>query len=204
MTPFTQTQTQKEGATEVGTLSLATHSSVSTSGDAMESIASRESLKARVRRFLDAPRARDTEATAHVHALLAANAALERDLVSARTRNATLLRALRRSLEAPVIVGQCTVDGVLTITYANGRVVQCQPTAECTEAATSYGFRWVDLTPLPDTAQAIVEDALTDVIRCPRCDALQSDEARCANCGRHADLEIALDDVDLLRAGAIR
>lgn len=124
---------------------------------------------------------------AHVHDLIAAKTQLERDLVSARARNATLLRSLRRSLEAPVIVGQSTVDGVLTITYANGRVVQCQPTAEYTADATSYGFRWIDLTPAPDTAQAIVTDALSDTIRCPRCDAVQSDEARCANCGRDAE-----------------
>lgn len=63
MTPLTQTRTQKEGATEVGTLSLATHSSVSTSGDAVESSAPRESLEVRVRRFLDGLRARNTEET---------------------------------------------------------------------------------------------------------------------------------------------
>lgn len=52
-------QTQKEGATEVGTLSPVTHSSVSTSGDTTESSAPRDSLEVRVRRFLDGLRARN-------------------------------------------------------------------------------------------------------------------------------------------------
>lgn len=100
---------------------------------------------------------------AHVYDLIAANARLERDLVSARARNNTLMRELRRALQAPKLLGQSTVDGCLTLTYDTGRVTQLQPFSDCGDGYTEYGHRWVELTPAPDTATAIVTETLTQV-----------------------------------------
>lgn len=101
-------------------------------------------------------------AAAHVHDLSAQNAQLQRDLTSARIRNRQLFLAMRRALDAPKLLGQSFVDKMLTLTYSNGRVVQLQPTADYSEASTEYSMQWVELTPAPDTAKAIVVDALGD------------------------------------------
>lgn len=90
------------------------------------------------------------------------NTELRVDLTSARTRNATLRRELRRAVEAPAIVGQSVVDTMLTLTYANGRVVQLQPTAYYHDDSTEYRHEWVEITPAPDTARAVVSAALDD------------------------------------------
>jgi hypothetical protein len=89
-------------------------------------------------------------------------AAIARDLTSARVRNSTLVAALRRAVEAPVIVGQSAVGSMLTITYSSGRVLQLQPVAEYTERSTEYLSRWTDLTPAPDTPHALVSAVLGD------------------------------------------
>lgn len=96
---------------------------------------------------------------AHVHDLIAANSQLERDLASARARNATLLRELRRAVQAPSIVGQSTVDGVLTLTYSSGKIMRHEPT--CTESrdAVEYSYRWVE-SAAPGTPAAIVAAAI--------------------------------------------
>lgn len=92
-------------------------------------------------------------------------AALGRDLTSARARNATLMRELRRMVEAPSIVGHATVDKMPTLFYSSGRVLQCQPTAEYDADSTTYAHRWVEITPVPDTPQAIVDAAIASVER---------------------------------------
>jgi hypothetical protein len=84
------------------------------------------------------------------------------DLQSARTRNRTLYAELRRAIEAPKLIGQQVVDGMLTVTYSNGRVVQLQPTAYYHEHSTEYRHEWRDLVPAPDTAKAIVAATLDD------------------------------------------
>jgi hypothetical protein len=97
---------------------------------------------------------------ADIYGLISDVAAYERDLISARARNATLLREMKRLLIAPKIVGQSTVDGMLTLVYDTGRVVQLQPFADYGQGMTEYGFKWVELTPAPDAPAAIVDDAL--------------------------------------------
>jgi hypothetical protein len=90
------------------------------------------------------------------------NNELRVDLTSVRTRARTFERALRSALEAPKLIGQSVVDGMLTVTYSNGRVVQLQPTAYYHEDSTEYRTEWRDLVPAPDTAKAIVVNALGD------------------------------------------
>jgi hypothetical protein len=104
-----------------------------------------------------APGYAPTDAAREILRLERQVAALQTDLTSARARNSTLMRELRRTLEAPAIVGQSTVDKMLTITYSNGRVIQSQPTASYDEESTVYSYEWVELTPAPDTPKAIVD-----------------------------------------------
>lgn len=97
---------------------------------------------------------------AHIYALISDLAQSDRDLASQRARNATLLREMKRLLQAPKLVGQSVVDGCLTLTYDSGRVIQLQPTARYLDDSTEYASRWVELSPAPDTPAAIVADAL--------------------------------------------
>ena len=96
---------------------------------------------------------------AHVRTLERQIETLKRDLASARARSSTLVRELRRAVEAPTIVGQAVVGGVFTLTYSNGRVLRHEPTAEYSDDATEYGARWVEIA-APDTPFAVVEHAL--------------------------------------------
>lgn len=98
-----------------------------------------------------------TDPQTRVTTLLEQNRQLQRDLTSARARNSTLMAALRRAVQAPAIVGQSVVDGMLTLTYATGRVMQLQPTAEYHEHSTEFAQAWVDITPAPDTTKAILD-----------------------------------------------
>jgi hypothetical protein len=88
-------------------------------------------------------------------------ALLERDLRSARVRNSTLVAGLRRATEAPTLLGQSTVNGVLTLVYSNGRILRHEPT--CIESADSveYSHRWVEAV-APETPLAVANEALAE------------------------------------------
>lgn len=107
---------------------------------------------------------RSTDVTAlvaadHVHDLIQEKSQLERDLTSARVRNATLRRELARLVDAPTVVGSHVVDGLLTLTLSTGAVIQRRPHVIDTSEEFGYSFRWVALEPLPDTPAAIVDEA---------------------------------------------
>jgi hypothetical protein len=116
-----------------------------------------------------APGYAPTDAAREILRLERQVAALQTDLTSARARNSTLMRELRRTLEAPAIVGQSTVNGMLTLVYSSGRILRCEPTCDETPDSITYGSQWVELTPAPDTPKAIVDavvaslDAADDV-----------------------------------------
>lgn len=90
-------------------------------------------------------------------------AALQLDLASLRVRNSTLVRELRRAVEAPKIVGQSVVDGVLTLTYSNGKIMQHRPTCDESTTETVFAYRWVEMQ-APETPAAIVAAVLDDAI----------------------------------------
>jgi hypothetical protein len=90
----------------------------------------------------------------HVHDLIRDKSELERDLKSARARNATLLKQLNLAVSAGKVQDTLVVDGLLTTVLTTGRVLQLQ--TKSIESRTEAGYRaeWVEIAPIPGTAAA--------------------------------------------------
>lgn len=104
----------------------------------------------------------------HAHAaLIAENARLVRELRQRSTTIAALRRELTRAIEAPTVVGERMIDGMLTVTLSTGAVLQRRPTCVETPTSFEYGFRWMAIEPVADTAAQIVDGTYADAANVP-------------------------------------
>lgn len=100
----------------------------------------------------------------HQHAaLIAENARLTIELRHRAGTITALRRELTRAIEAPTVVGERVVDGMLTVTLSTGAILQRRPRVIDTPEEFSYGFEWMLIDPIPETASHIVDSSMADL-----------------------------------------
>jgi hypothetical protein len=98
----------------------------------------------------------------HVHDLIAENRELRESLKSANASRDNLFKQLNYAVSAAKIVDTLLVGGALTVVTSTGKVQQLQTEAIVSPTEAGYRARWVDLTPVPGTAAALLSAATHD------------------------------------------
>ncbi len=100
----------------------------------------------------------------HTHAaLIAENARLQIEIRHRAALVVALRRELTRAIEAPTVVGERVVDGMLTVTLSTGAIMQRRPRVIDTPQEFSYGFEWVLVEAVAGCAAQIVDSSMADL-----------------------------------------